>query len=207
MEPGDTSNDNRRRDRAGLDPDRHYVDEYMAKAWAHLKERGFNRETIADAALSEMFKLLDGNPFRSPADEGALRSDQQLLWRMKHRVQDMSEQWDKGWIRAQYEKRPTYRFNRAARRPLPALPERLEMPLPDINRRGFMRDLRALKLRPGFPYSDNEILTRYRRQLAKVAPNRRAGSKERVKRINDAKNGVLAFFRENRHLAKVRDAG
>lgn len=204
---GGTSNDNRQLDSGILDPDRHYVDDYMAKACRHFRECGFNRETVAYAMLTELFKMLEGNPFRSPADEGALRGDQQFLWGMKHRIVPMSEQWDKGWVRAQYEKRPTYKFNRAAPRPMPALPPRLVMPLPHVGQNEFLSALRRLGLRKGHVYTDNEIIARYKRRLDKAMKDKADDRRlSRAKKLTFDKKHILAFFREHRHLAKAQDA-
>ncbi len=205
MNSDDTSNDNKELDSGVLDPDRHYVGDYMAEACAHFKERGIHRETVAGAMLDELFKMLDGNPFRSPGDEGALRADQQLLWRVMHRVAPMSKLWDQAWIRTQYEKRPTYHFNRAAPRPPSALPPRLVAPLPDYSPKLFEVDLQALRLRPGHVYTEKEVLTRFRRRmLVALTRTRSDGVYDPVKRLADAKKRVIGWMRRTQPTIKAQ---
>lgn len=199
------ANDNKAHKWAGVDPDLEYVRDYMAKACAHFKDRGIDRKVIGNVMMTELFKMLDANPFRSPGDEGAIRGDQSFLWYLKHRVLPMSETWDAQWIRVQYEKRPTFKFNRAAPRPAAPLPPRLQMPIPggegSLN---FLSCMRRLRLRPGHVYSDKEIQTRFNRRQAAILSSDNASRFDRAKRLYDAKHGIMEFFRKHRAGAKAR---
>lgn len=191
------SNDNRELD-DGLDPDRGYTKSWVAQMCDHLKARDIDRNTIASAMLTEMFKMLDGNPFRTGGDEGAIRADQAYLWRMLYRVEGMSRQWDKGWLRLQYEKRPTFQFNRAAPRPVPGPGPRLLAPPPDYDPARHSADLSMLKMRAGHVYTEREVLVRYRRKQLRALGNRVVYGHDRVKELAAAKKRILGWMRRTK---------
>lgn len=203
MENDDLANDNRQLDHGVLDPDRHYAAEQAARLCEHLKRRNIDRNTVASALLDEMFKMLDGNPFRTLGDEGAIRADQDFLWRLDNRVSGMTKQWDKGWLRLQAEKQPAFQFNRAAVAPEKPL-VRLQAPPPDYEWTRHQADLRMLHLRPGHVYSENEVLVRYRRKIAMAAGKRHVMGQDRLKNLTQAKRRVIGWIRRTEGKAVIR---
>lgn len=194
MENDETANDNRQLDHGVLDPDRHYAGKQAARLCEHLREQNIDRNTVAAALLDEMFKMLDGNPFRTRGDEGALRADMDFLWRLDNRVAAMTAQWDKGWLRLQAEKRPRFQFNRAAVPPMPP-PARLAAPPPDYAWTQHQADLIMLRMRPGHRYTENEVMVRYRRKMAGAAKRRHVGGEDRFRNITGAKRRIIGWMR------------
>ena len=191
MKRGGLANDNKELDYGVLDPDRHFVADLIAEVCDHFKSKNIDRNTIATSMLDELFKMLDSNP--------QILADMQFLWRLKNRVVPMSEQWDNGWMRLQKEKRPTFRFNRAARPPVQELPPRPE-PLPDPNYSPVThgRDLRLLHLRRGVAYTEKEVQARYRRQQLKLIGSKtryRADGRDRVEELAAARRRILKWIR------------
>ena len=192
MENSENANDNRQLDHGVLDPDRHYAGKQAARLCEHLKARNIDRNTVASALLDEMFKMLDGNPFRTGGDEGALRADMDFLWRLDNRVGAMTRQWDKGWLRLQAEKRPRFQFNRA---PVEAAPVRPVAPPPDYEYTWHRADLMMLRLRPGHVYTENEVMVRYRRKMAAAAKRRFVDGEDRLRNLTAAKRRIIDWMR------------
>jgi hypothetical protein len=93
-------NDNRYLEYGALDPDRHYVRDYLKKAVEHFRDCKIHPETINDALTDEMVKLLSGDPGRDPVDENELWSNLHLLWPVRKRVAILIEQNMEGLRRA-----------------------------------------------------------------------------------------------------------
>lgn len=98
-------NDNRFLEYGMLDPDRHYVSDYLKKACEHFRECKIHPATIIDALTTEIVGLLPGNPFRDPVDEHALLSDLMLLGRVRHRIEPLIEQYEKGIRRGERQRK------------------------------------------------------------------------------------------------------
>ena len=194
------ANDNRRLDFGVADPDRHRVAAEIGAACAILTAQGIDRNTVARVLLDEMFKLLDGNPFRTGGAEGEIIADREYLFRIVQRVVPMWEQWDKGAMRLRRERRPSYRFNRAARLPLPEPGPRLVAPPADYDPALHRSDLEILKMLPGHVYSERELLVRYRHKMLRALGKRHVDGRDRVKCIAASKKRVLGWMRRTRHL-------
>lgn len=201
------ANDNKELDRAGLDPDRHFVRDCIHNMCELLKERGVDRELIADTMLTELFKMLEGNPFRSPGDEGAVRADQSFLWGMKFRIVEMSTQWDKGWVRIRREKGLTASFNKNAPRPkpIPLLVKR-EPPACDYDALQFSTDCSFLRLRAGHAYTEREVMARYRRLTAKMAKYKTTERTKFMTRLTKSKQRIIGWMERTGQIAKASGA-
>ena len=127
-------------------------------------------------------------------DEGAIRADQEFLWRLDNRVSAMTQQWDKGWLRLQAEKRPRFQFNRAAVEPEPT-PARQAPPPPDYEWTRYQADLQMLRLRPGHLYTEREVEVRYRRKMAGAAKRRMVDGQDRFKNLTQAKRRIIGWMR------------
>ena len=207
MKNGGTANDNRQLDHGTADPDRHMVREEVAQLCKGLTALGVDRKTIASAMLDQMFGMLDGNPFRTDADQGLVRADLQYLWSIKHRVLPMANQWEKGWIRIEFERRPTFRFNRAAAKDKPKPLLRVRAPAPDYDPQQHSLDLLMLKMLPGHLYTEREVMTRYRRKMLRVLDNRHVDGVDRVRTLAASKKRVLGWMRRTAHLVTDQRTG
>ena len=86
------ANENRYLEYGCLDPDRHYVSDYLKKAVAHFRDCKIHPDTICEGLNEEIVDLLVGDPAEDTLDEGELWSNLQLLWLVEWRVEPLIRQ-------------------------------------------------------------------------------------------------------------------